>query len=267
MRRRDSILWYLFAALCILFCFVYPIALVGVVFDVHPPFALNWAGSALLYLEGTILILAAMLVYGWRRALSAALVVILLAYGVETLGVNTGIPFGEYIYTHVLVPRLPGGVPLPVMFAWVLVIFGVYGWCRELVERAPNGRINIAVGLFGALLATLLDLEIEPVAASLQGYWRWLEPGPLSYNSVPLSNFAAWYLVALVLLLLVQVLLGHTKAMHAQRSRLALVAPRVLFVASLLMFGLVDLTHTYFGAAAPGLLAGLLLLFLSSRPE
>ena len=123
----QTFLRYLFLALFGLFCFAYPFAVIGVAFDVKPPFSLDWAGSALLFLEGTLLIVSAMLLYNRWQALLAGLCVILLSYGVETLGVTTGFPFGSYYYTGILFPSLPGGVPLAVMFAWVLVVFGSYG--------------------------------------------------------------------------------------------------------------------------------------------
>ena len=195
----------LFFLLCAIFCVAYPIAVTGVAFDVHPPFSLAWAGSALLFLEGILLIVAASLHYGLLRGVCAGLIVIALSYIVEALGVGTGFPFGLYRYTNVLLPRLPGSVPMAVMFAWVLIVLGAYGWVR-----AEKRRIGISGALLGAALATLLDLEIEPVAAHLEHYWEWLAPGPINYYAVPLANFAAWFVVAFILLLLVDRVLWGT---------------------------------------------------------
>ncbi len=267
-----------FLALFSIFCVAYPIAVTGVAFDVHPPFSLAWAGSALLFLEGMLLIVAASLRYGWVRGVCAGFIVITLSYGVEALGVGTGFPFGVYRYTDVLFPKLPGGVPMAVMFAWVLIVFGAYGWVR--MEMRP---IGLSGALLGAALATLLDLEIEPVAAHLEHYWEWLVPGHINYYGVPLANFAAWFVVAFVLLLLVDRVLfgkyawgqghpqgkassqvrhqwqqGHPQGAFPLRMPLFF-APRILFAASLFMFGLVDITHGYYGAALLGILAGLAL--------
>jgi uncharacterized membrane protein len=62
--------------------------------------------------------------------------------------------------------------------------------------------------LLGALLATLLDLAIEPVAAHVVQYWEWLAPGPANYYGVPLANFVAWFVVAFALLVVVDAVLG-----------------------------------------------------------
>ena len=246
--------------LLLVFAVAYPIAVAGVAFDVHPPFSLAWAGSALLFLEGTLLPVAAMVCYGWRRGLLAGVVLIVLSYFVEAVGVGTGIPFGAYRYTNVLSPKLPGSVPAAVMFAWVLIVLGAYGCLASTVRR----RNSLLLALLGALLATLLDVEIEPVAFHLEHYWEWLSPGPIHYYGVPLANFAAWFAVAFLLLLCVDALFRSAVQAKAG-SRRAFLAPRVLFVASLFMFGLVDLTHGYYGAIIPGLLAGLLLWQLWRR--
>ena len=241
-----------------MYCIAYPVAVIGVAFDVHPPFSLAWAGSALLFLEGILLIIAATIVYGLWRGLFAGLLVILLSYIAESVGVGTGFPFGSYRYTDVLLPRLPGSVPAAVMFAWVLIILGAYG----SVTRQSKHSISIKGAFLGAALATLLDLEIEPVAFHLEHYWNWSTPGTFNYYGVPLANFVAWFCIALLLLLCVGAIFRHAPLLKFEPSRLALWMPRILFAASLFMFGLVDLTHGYYGAVLPGLIAGLMLWLL-----
>ncbi len=278
---------FLLLALLVLFGCIYPFAVIGVAFDVKPSFSLTWAGGAMLFLEGTLLLVAAALLYGIWHALSAGLLVVVLSYLVETMGVNTGFPFGSYRYTDALFPRLPGSVPLAVMFAWILTVFGIYGW----VKRSASARrgMSVKTALLGALLAMLLDLAIEPVAAHIVMYWEWFKPGLLNYYGVPLENFGAWFVVACILLLLVDGRLDrrqswraadiraklqgwgrHTRApLEGKRwmgtdLRLAVLTPRILFSCSLFMFGLVDLTHGYYWGTFWAICAGLL-LYVRSR--
>lgn len=257
----HTLLRRLFVVLFCLFCLVYPIAVTGVAFDVQPPFSLHWAGSVLLFLEGTLLILAAMLIYGFLSALFISLLVIVLSYLVEAIGVNTGVPFGMYHYTAILFLHLPGGVPLAVMFAWILIVFGSYAWIHS-----DTRHLTIGTALSGALLATLLDMTIEPVAAHIVHYWEWVPPGPIGYYGVPFANFFAWFLITAGMLLLTGRFL--TKRMLSERDkgiRLAAFAPRLLFISSLFMFGLVDLTHGYYLAVLLALIAGGLLLLLATK--
>jgi putative membrane protein len=268
--------------LLVIFVIAYPLAVIGIAFDVKPSFAMSWAGSALLFLEGTLLIVAAMLVYGWLRALLAALIVIVLSYLIEALGVNTGFPFGTYHYTNLLFPFLPGAFPLAIAFAWILIVFGSY----NLVKRSRSAGRGMGGGsaLLGALLATLLDLAIEPVAAHVVLYWEWLAPGPANYYGVPLANFVAWFVVALVLLVVVDSVLGNGRQIAVETvceekrervarkdgemgmaMRMAVLTPPILFGGSLLMFGLIDLTHGYRWAVVFALLAGIIIFLLKDR--
>ncbi len=263
---RPSVLYTLLRrllfALCCLFCIVYPIAVTGVAFDVQPPFSLHWAGSVLLFLEGTLLILSAVLIYGLLAALVTGLLVFVLSYLVEAIGVNTGLPFGTYHYTDILFLHLPGGVPLAVMFAWILIVFGSYAWVRS-----DTRYLRIGAALLGALLATLLDMTIEPVAAHVVRYWAWSPPGPINYYGVPFANFVAWFLVTFVLLLLVGRFLVKRTPGAINRVDAINLVPTILFGSSFFMFGLVDLTHGYYIATALAALAGCLLVVLIVRSK
>src|SRR5690348_5257816 len=101
----GRLLQTLFLLLFAVFCVAYPIAVTGVAFDVRPAFSLSWAGSALLLLEGTLLIVGALLLYGELRGLCASLTVMAISYPVEAIGVQTGFPSGAYRYTDVLFPQ------------------------------------------------------------------------------------------------------------------------------------------------------------------
>lgn len=53
--------------------------------------------------------------------------------------------------------------------------------------------LGVGSALSEVLLATLLDLTIEPVAVHVVLSWEWLAPGPVNYYEVPLANFIAWF--------------------------------------------------------------------------
>jgi uncharacterized membrane protein len=199
----------------------YPVAVIGVAFNVHPPFSMAWAGSCMLFLQGVILALWIAGQYGWRRGLAATLWVAGLTFIVEYMGVQTGWPFGAYRYTGALFPTVLGTVPLAVMFAWLLVILAAYPAARILLYRLQMSalctgwqhldgkqckvpfaqnlllRARVLTALLAALLAVLLDLLIEPVAVHVEGYWIWQGDG--LYYGIPASNFIAWFAVALIL--------------------------------------------------------------------
>lgn len=247
--------------LFILFCIAYPIAVIGVVFNVHSPFSITWAASLLLILEGLLVTFAMMDMYG-PPGLFAAVMVGLLAYGVEALGVNTGFPFGAYRYTDVLLFHLPGNVPLPVVFAWLMVVLSIYGMFNGLFMRRLGCVLRL---ILAPLCALLLDLLLEPVAFHLEHYWQWLNPGTLNYYGVPLLNFVAWFVVACILLYLVNTILRRAipfLLVGSFSSRLSAVLPALIFSANVLMFGLIDLTHGYYLAVVCALIAAALIIYI-----
>ncbi|MFL6255612.1 MAG: carotenoid biosynthesis protein [Pyrinomonadaceae bacterium] len=123
-----------------------------------------------------------------RGAASLACVA-LLGFAVEALGVRFGVPFGRYVYTGALQPQMLG-VPFVMGPAWMVLIAFAQDSAGRLRLRA--WRANV----FAALLTTATDLVIDPLAANRLGYWKWAEAG--SYYGVPLSNFAGWFLTALL---------------------------------------------------------------------
>jgi len=133
--------------------------------------------------------------------------------------------------------------------------------------------------LLGATLATLLDLEIEPVAAHIERYWLWLTPRNINYYGVPLANFVAWFVVALLLLWLVNIIFSYFASegslvsvgaaewmggglcgrsirsatpptgMNSAHLWALCFVSRYLFAANLFMFGLVDF-RAFFAAVS-----------------
>jgi putative membrane protein len=127
---------------------------------------------------------------GWPRALSAATAAFALGLAAEWTGTRTGIPFGAYRYTGLLRPAA-GTVPLLVPLAWAAM--GLPGYAvGATVARSRAGRIAV-----GAVALTAWDLFLDPQMIR-NGFWRWAHPGP--YQGVPLSNFAGWLLVSVLLM-------------------------------------------------------------------
>jgi putative membrane protein len=125
---------------------------------------------------------------------SFALVVVavfLMGFGVEVLGVHTGLVFGEYSYGQTLGWKWLE-VPVIIGCNWLFLLIGTAGFVHRL-RIAPALRVAI-----GAALMTAMDVLIEPVAIYL-GYWDWAGGTP------PLQNYLAWFVVSLLMHSLFQV--------------------------------------------------------------
>lgn len=123
--------------------------------------------------------------YGnYRKALIAFLIVFIIGFGIEVIGIKTGFPFGSYQYGNNLGSKL-WGTPL---------LIGVNWWLLSLasisIARLISNKFWLKT-LLAALLMLLLDFIIEPVAPKLD-YWAF------SSLEVPWNNYAAWFAIGAV---------------------------------------------------------------------
>jgi uncharacterized membrane protein len=126
---------------------------------------------ALLLLEASV---------GLRRAVVEFAALVAYGYALEAVAMTV---FSSHDYGTAW-RVAPGGVPLAVAVVWAAVIPAAIAVAARLGFQAP-GRNAVAA----ALLATSLDLLIEPVAVRA-GLWRWTPAGP--WLGVPIGNFVGW---------------------------------------------------------------------------
>jgi putative membrane protein len=116
------------------------------------------------------------------------LLVLVCAYGIETAGALTGIPFGDYHYTDRFGPML-GVVPLAIPLAWHVVVTNALFIVRTI---APNAAPLTEAALAG-LLCTAYDIILEPFATTVKHYWIWAAGSP------PMLNYVAWFILSALL--------------------------------------------------------------------
>ena len=125
---------------------------------------------------------------------------------VEAVGVRTGMPFGTYAYTADLGPAVLG-VPLVVPLAWTMM-----AWPALVVGRTLAQRWAFApVPLVGGAALAAWDLFLDPQMVDA-GYWTWAHPHPALplVPGVPVTNYAGWLLVAVVMVGLLDGVLPRT---------------------------------------------------------
>lgn len=277
MTKLYQILWGIYLA-------SYPIAVIGVAFDVQPGFSLAWAGSVLLMVQGALAVLWLLLRLGVPQGGRAALLIAIGAYLGESIGVATGFPFGAYNYTKVLFPILPGSVPLPVIGAWLMVVVTSAAVAPFLNSQAATPIANTKhpwrarvwrLG-YAALIGVMLDYVLEPAAVHIEHYWVWHTNS--TYYGIPTTNFLGWALLCMLLLAMLPRTLPITEDASlrvplalpsAQRfpwlhALLRTPSPVVLYMLTLLMFTIVDATHGLNVAAWQGTIV-LIVLVLKVR--
>ncbi len=111
----------------------------------------------------------------------------------EVVGLHTGLPFGGYTYTGTLGPELLG-VPLVVPLAWTMMAWPALAVGRALARRP------LTVAVTGGWALAAWDVFLDPQMVDA-GYWRWADPHPALplVPGIPVSNYAGWLLVAMLM--------------------------------------------------------------------
>lgn len=108
---------------------------------------------------------------------------------IESVGVTTGLPYGEFSYTVAMGPRIFGLVPWTVFFVFSPILIGTIA----IAQRATHRPLYAVI--LSAFFLVLYDLVLDPCAVHA-GFWIWSNPG--LYYGVPASNFLGWLLIGLL---------------------------------------------------------------------
>ncbi len=108
----------------------------------------------------------------------------------EALSIATGLPFGRYRYVALDTARI---LDVPVL---VPVMWGVFSAIVYLAAR-PFAR-GLKLVLLASSLMVILDLALDPAMTSWRA-WVWEGGWGPTWHGVPLSNFAGWFFVSLVI--------------------------------------------------------------------
>ena len=191
-------------------------------------------GGVLLLLQGVSI---GLWLHTWlgRSAWWPIIIIALGAWAVEHVGATYDVPFGAYDYTLVLGPMIFATVPVVIVFAWLMVIAGAWQSVITLNPLATWWVRCVGTGL----IVMVFDIQIEPVATHINGYWVWHDTGP--YYGVPTVNFAGWWLVGFVLACATDRWLRRIPG-HASRL------PIVSMLSSSVLFAVMTYTDGYFVA-------------------
>jgi len=112
------------------------------------------------------------------------LAIAVLGFLIEERGVNTGVIFGDYSYGETLGFKI-SNTPIIIGLNWLLMTY----ISASVVEMF---KIHTVLKIISAsLLMVIYDLVLEQVAP-LMNMWSWQN------STVPVQNYVAWFIVALV---------------------------------------------------------------------
>tara|TARA_B100001115_G_C15842654_1_gene423019 strand:- start:1773 stop:2390 length:618 start_codon:yes stop_codon:yes gene_type:complete len=152
----------------------------------------------------------------WRHFISIFILLFSIGFGVEFLGVKTGLLFGNYEYGSSLGLKWHN-VPLIIGVNWFILAIGARG-CANRITKNTFYQV-----LCAALFMVGLDYFIEPVAMKYD-FWNW------SQNKVPLQNYFMWFLVSL----LMQIILNKKSILIPSSLGIVILISQFIFFGALL---------------------------------
>ena len=175
---------------------LYAVGVLGLLVNIHPQF---------IYLTPFNLLISTALILvshsKWLRPhIIFCVLCFLCGFLSEVMGIQTGIIFGEYAYGEVLGFKIWDTPPM-IGVNWLMLVYASSVTSNHLLGEKVA---SFARALLAAAGMVLLDILIEPVAI-VYGFWEW------EAENIPLQNYLAWFLIALVLCFLFQKMIGHQK--------------------------------------------------------
>ena len=152
-----------------------------------------------VYSGAAAMLLHARMSFGNKFAFTYLTITAVFALIVESIGVNTGWPFGVYEYSETL-GLFIFDVPLVVLFAWTMMAYPALVAAR----RIASGWVF----LYGGAILMGWDLFLDPQMVTA-GRWTWEVTGrsfPFA-PEIPLSNAFGWLLSGLTLIAILHFIL------------------------------------------------------------
>jgi uncharacterized membrane protein len=147
--------------------------------------------------------------YGWRHFVVFFILTFVISWSYETTSILTGFPFGHYVYSDKLGPKL-WLVPLLIMPAYFSMGYIAWTLGHVLLDRFDdrlNGSEVVLVPVLASFVMVMWDLCIDPASSTITGAWVWRDGG--GYFGVPFVNFLGWYLCVFTIYLAFALYLRH----------------------------------------------------------
>lgn len=186
---------------------------------------------------------------GWRTIGLTFVAGSVIGGASELIGTTTGFPFGAYAYTIWLGPKIADHVPYFIPPSWFAMSIVSFELANRLTHR-PLFRVPVA-----ALFMVLWDVSLDPAMNMAFPFWTY--PGGGIFFGMPLSNWAGWFGVSLVIMIAYEALLRGRSFEHSWSPSFYLINCAFPLALSLL-YGL-------YGAVGFGVVATAIPLYLVYR--
>ncbi|MBC8331713.1 MAG: carotenoid biosynthesis protein [Anaerolineae bacterium] len=191
---------------------------------------------------------------GKARAALLVLLTTVMTLFAESMGVATGLIFGQYHYNDNLGPLFLGLVPYVIPMVWFYMMYPAYVIAERILPQSVDARWRAPVwaAVTGGIMLSW-DLVLDPVMV-YRSHWVWDQPG--AYFGIPLQNFWGWWLTTFVTIWLYLKI----NRRILQKDTAILSESWAVWGFGVMALGTV-LSAIYAGLWSPALIGGLTLLF------
>jgi putative membrane protein len=211
-----------------------------------------WTTNIFLGLQAVITFIFLLNSAEKKSVTAAAVLIPLIAFTMEFIGVKTGFPFGKYSYTKTLEPGILG-VPVAISLSWFSVAVNSYLVSRFFLIESKVQYILLASGF----IILGIDILLEPFATDVNGYWAW------AGGSVPLQNYLSWFMLGILFSALLEQFAIWNRNIFLNINFISI--PAAILAINILQFTVVDLFYGYYSVTLTGLIIIAACVFVSLR--
>jgi uncharacterized membrane protein len=211
------------------------------------PEAVAGKGAMITLLPLVFVFVHGSVAYRFRDVCFFAAVTMVVSNLSENTSILTGFPFGRYYYTDILGPKL---FLVPLLVGPAYLGTGYLSWMLARIILGASGsgvagRERFTVPLLASFIMVSWDLAMDPVTATINRQWIWLDGG--GYFGVPFSNFMGWFLTVYVFFQIFALYLRRRHVIYASvqpETRGYWLQAVLLYAVTGVKFPLNILTHT-----------------------
>jgi uncharacterized membrane protein len=200
-----------------------------------------WTTNIFLGLQAVITFIFLVNAAERKSVTAAAILIPLIAFSVEFIGVKTGFPFGKYSYSETLEPRILS-VPLAISLSWFSIAVNSYLVSRFFLVGSRVWYILLISGL----IILGIDILLEPFASAINGYWIW------AGGSVPPENYLSWFIIGIIFSGLLERFAIWNRNIFQNINFITI--PAVILIINILQFAIVNFYYGYYAVTTGGLI-------------